>query len=165
MWKLDYKESWVSKELMLVNCGVGEASWESLVRRSSQSILMEINLGCSLVGLMLKLKLQYFGYLIWRVDSLDKTLILGKIEGGGRWGQQRMRWLDRITDSMCMNLSKLQDIVEDWEDLCATIYGVVKSQTWLSNWTTVNVTKQDHKGLPMGNSALGRIWGHSRSHS
>ena len=119
----------------------------------------------SLEGLMQKLKLQYFGYLIWRVDSLDKTLILGKIEGGGRWGQQRMRWLDRITDSMCMNLSKLQDIVEDWEDLCATIYGVVKSQTWLSNWTTVNVTKQDHKGLPMGNSALGRIWGHSRSHS
>ena len=114
-------------------------SWTA--RRPNQSILEEINSEYWLEGLMLKLKLQYLGHLIQRADSLEKTLMLGKIESKRRRVQQRIRWLDSITVSVDLNFSKLQEIVEDRETWYAAVRGVAKSQTWLSKWTTTSTSK------------------------
>ena len=144
MWELDYKESWVPK-----NWCFELWCWRRLLRvpwtarRSNQSILKEISPGCSLERLILKLKLQYFGHLMQRTDSLEKTLMLGKFEGGRRRGWQRMRWLVSITDSMDMSFSKLQQLVMDREAWHSVVHGVTKSWTQLSDWTELCFNNSD----------------------
>ena len=132
MWELDHKEGWTPKNWCFWVV-VLEKTLESPLdnKRSNQSILKEVNPEYSLEGLMLKVKFQYLSHLMWRANSLEKTLILGKIEGRRRGGWQRMRWWDGIVDSTVMSLSKLQETVMDRESWCTTVHGVTKSQTWL----------------------------------
>ena len=159
MWDLLHKEGWGPNNLCFeLWCWRRLLRGHWTARSSNQSILKEISPGCSLEGLMLKLKVQYFGHLMRRADSLEKTLMLGKIEGRRRRGRQRMRWLDGITDSMDMSLSKLWQLVIDREAWHGAVHGVAKSQTQLSDWTELKAGVSTKKLV----SRLKYIWGRMR---